>query len=162
MMFNIPKFIPIEALEHQRTLVRNSGKKLVLTNGCFDLLHAGHIYSLEAAAQQGDVLWVGVNSDTSVRQLKGNNRPIYNEEARLYILNALQCVQGVFLFQGQDLAEEIKKIQPDIYVKAGDYTLEKLNVKERLALESCHAKILFMPFLEGWSTTNTIKKLNHT
>ena len=158
-MFNIPKFIPIEALEHQRMLVRNSGKKVVLTNGCFDLLHAGHIYSLEAAAQQGDVLWVGVNSDTSVRQLKGNNRPIYNEKARLYILNALQCVQGVFLFQGQDLAEEIKKIQPDIYVKAGDYTLEKLNVKERLALESCHAKILFMPFLEGWSTTNIIKKL---
>jgi len=160
-MLNITKFIPAEDLERQRTLIRNSGKKLVLTNGCFDLLHAGHIYSLEAAARQGDVLWVGVNSDTSVRELKGKDRPIYNEEARLYLLNALQCIQGLFLFSGQNLAEEIKKIQPDIYVKAGDYTLEKLNIKERLALESCHTKILFMPFLEGWSTTNTIKKLNH-
>ena len=160
-MLNITKFIPAEDLERHRTLIRNSGKKLVLTNGCFDLLHAGHIYSLEAAAQQGDILWAGVNSDTSVRELKGKDRPIYNEQARLYLLNALQCIQGLFLFSGQNLAEEIKKIQPDIYVKAGDYTLEKLNIKERLALEACHAKILFMPFLEGWSTTNTIKKLNH-
>ncbi len=158
-MLNIPKFISTANLENQRKLIKNKGKKLVLTNGCFDLLHAGHIYSLEAAAQQGDVLWVGVNSDTSVRKLKGNNRPIYNEQIRLYLLNALQCVQGIFLFQGQDLAEEIKKICPDIYVKAGDYTLDKLNVKERLALEACHTKIMFMPFLKGWSTTNIIKKL---
>lgn len=159
-MLNISKFIPTEDLAHQRVLVRDLGKQLVLTNGCFDLLHAGHVYSLESAAKQGDVLWVGVNSDESVRQLKGSIRPIYDEKARLYILNALQCVQGVFLFQGNDLSEEIKKIQPDVYVKAGDYSLEKLNTKERLALEDCHAKILFMPFLKGWSTTSTIKKLS--
>ena len=158
-MFNIPKFIRPEDLKAQRTLVRNAGRSLVLTNGCFDLLHAGHIYSLEAAAKQGDVLWVGINSDASVRQLKGDSRPIYNEQARLYLLNALQCVQGVFLFQGQDLSEEITKIQPDVYVKAGDYTIEKLNPKERLALEACHTTIKFMPFLDGWSTTNTIRKL---
>ena len=158
-MFVIPKLISRERLNQERMRVHNAGKRLVLTNGCFDLLHAGHIYALEQAAQQGDVLWVGVNSDNSVRRLKGPTRPIYNEEARLYMLNALQCVSGLFLFDGDNLAPEMELIQPDVYVKSGDYSLEKLNPAERQALLSCQAKIVFAPFLKGWSTTHTIEQI---
>lgn len=151
------KLIAKKNLRLYREKLRASKKTLVLTNGCFDLLHAGHVYALQEAAQQADVLWVGINSDNGVRQLKGNNRPIYPQEARIYLLNALECVQGLFVFDGCDLADEITQIQPDVYVKSGDYTLDKLNRKERLALEACHAKIMFLPFLEGWSTTNIVK-----
>ncbi|MGX8716824.1 MAG: adenylyltransferase/cytidyltransferase family protein [bacterium] len=158
-MFVIPKLISRERLTQERMRVRNADKRLVLTNGCFDLLHAGHIYALEQAAQQGDVLWVGVNSDNSVRRLKGPTRPIYNEEARLYMLNALQCVSGLFLFDGDNLAPEMELVQPDVYVKSGDYSLEKLNPAERQALLSCQAKIVFAPFLQGWSTTYTIEQI---
>lgn len=158
-MFVIPKWIPRERLSQERMRVRNAGKRLVLTNGCFDLLHAGHIYALEQAAQQGDVLWVGVNSDNSVRRLKGPTRPIYNEEARLYMLNALQCISGLFLFDGDHLAPEMELIQPDVYVKSGDYSLEKLNPAERQVLLSCQAKIVFAPFLQGWSTTHTLEQI---
>lgn len=141
-------------------LVRDIGKRLVLTNGCFDLLHAGHVYALEQAAQQGDVLWVGVNSDNSVRRLKGPTRPIYDQNARLYLLNGLQCISGLFLFDGDNLAPEIELIQPDVYVKSGDYTLDKLNSNERQALLAAKAKIVFTPFLKGWSTTHTIDQIN--
>jgi D-glycero-beta-D-manno-heptose 1-phosphate adenylyltransferase len=159
-MFIIPKRIPKVNLTQERVRVREAGKRLVLTNGCFDLLHAGHVYALEQAAQQGDILWVGVNSDRSVRRLKGPTRPVYNEEARLYMLNALQCVAGLFIFDNDDLSEEIKLIQPDIYVKSGDYTLEKMNIAERKALEKSQTKIMFVPFLKGWSTTHTIAQIN--
>ena len=155
-MFVIPKLIPRECLNQERRRVRETGKRLVLTNGCFDLLHAGHIYALEQAAQQGDVLWVGVNSDSSVCRLKGPGRPIYDQEARLYLLNALQCVSGLFLFDGDNLAPEMALIQPDIYVKSGDYTLDKLNPDERQALLAAQTQIVFSPFLKGWSTTHTI------
>ena len=159
-MFVIPKLILRERLSQERMLVRNAGKRLVLTNGCFDLLHAGHIYALEQAARQGDVLWVGVNSDSSVRRLKGPTRPVYNQSDRLYMLNALQCVAGVFLFDGDNLAPEIELIQPDIYVKSGDYTLDKLNPDERQALLAAKAEIVFTPFLKGWSTTHTIDQIS--
>ena len=159
-MFVIPKLIPRECLSQDRMRVRDAGKRLVLTNGCFDLLHAGHIYALEQAAQQGDVLWVGVNSDSSVQRLKGPTRPIYPQDARLYMLNALQCVTGLFLFDGDNLAPEIELIQPDIYVKSGDYTLDKLNPDERQALLAAKTQIVFAPFLEGWSTTRTLEKIN--
>ena len=159
-MFVIPKLIPQERLSQERRHVCEAGKRLVLTNGCFDLLHAGHIYALEQAAQQGDVLWVGVNSDNSVRRLKGPTRPIYDQTARLYLLNALQCVSGLFLFEGDNLAPEITLIQPDVYVKSGDYTLDKLNPDERQALLAAKTQIVFSPFLKGWSTTHTIEQIN--
>lgn len=159
-MFAIPKLIPRECLHQQRVLIKASGKRLVLTNGCFDLLHAGHIYALEQAAQQGDVLWVGVNSDSSVRRLKGDKRPIYNERVRLYMLNALQCVAGVFSFDGDNLAEEMDLIKPDVYVKSGDYSLEKLNKDEYYVLMKAQTKIVFVPFLEGWSTSHTIDQIS--
>lgn len=159
-MFAIPKLILRECLQRERALIRESGKRLVLTNGCFDLLHAGHVYALEQAAQEGDVLWVGVNSDSSVRRLKGDKRPIYNESARLYMLNALQCVTGVFTFDGDNLAEEMDLIKPDVYVKSGDYSLEKINKDEYHVLIKSQTKIVFVPFLDGWSTTHTIAQIN--
>ena len=159
-MFSVKKWISVDNLADYRAILKESGKTLVLTNGCFDLLHAGHIYALEQAASYGDVLWVGVNSDASVKCLKGPKRPVYTEQERLYILNALECVQGVFIFNGSDLAQEMEFIQPDVYVKSGDYSLEKLNPKERLVLEACRAKIVFTPFLPGKSTTHTLASLS--
>lgn len=159
-MFAAKKWIPIDKLANYRAALKELGKTLVLTNGCFDLLHAGHIYALEQAARYGDVLWVGINSDASVERLKGPKRPIYPQEERLYLLNALECIQGVFIFDGSDLAQEMQLIKPDVYVKSGDYSLEKLNPKERSVLEACNAKIVFAPFLPGKSTTHTLEVLS--
>lgn len=159
-MFSIKKWISIDNLAKCRAILKESKKTLVLTNGCFDLLHAGHIYALEQAARYGNVLWVGINSDASVKRLKGTQRPIYSEKERLYMLNALEFIQGVFVFNGNDLAQEIYAISPDVYVKSGDYTLETLNANERSALEACSSKIIFTPILPGRSTTQTIKNLS--
>ena len=159
-MFAVKKCIPVDKLAEYRATLRKDGKTLVLTNGCFDLLHAGHIYALEQAAGYGDVLWVGINSDASVKRLKGATRPIYSEQERLYILSALECVQGVFIFNGSNLAQEMDKIKPDVYVKSGDYSLEKLNSAERSVLNACQAKIIFTPFLPGKSTTHTLEILS--
>lgn len=159
-MFAAKKSIPIDKLADSRAALKELGKTLVLTNGCFDLLHAGHVYALEQAARYGDILWVGINSDASVKGLKGPKRPIYSQEERLYILSALECVQGVFIFDGNDLAQEIQLIKPNVYVKSGDYSLEKLNPKERSVLEACNAKIVFTPFLPGKSTTQTLEALS--
>ena len=158
MLFSRKKIL-FENLALQREQLRLEGKRLVLTNGCFDLLHAGHVYSLQQAASQGDVLWVGLNSDESVRQLKGPARPIYPENARLYLLNALEYVHGIFLFNGTNLSKEMALIRPDVYVKSGDYTLDTLNKDEKQVLDACGAKIVFLPFLEGWSTSKTIKSI---
>lgn len=143
-----------------REKIRKQRETLVFTNGCFDLLHAGHVMALEAAKQQGAILWVGVNSDASIRGLKGNCRPIYSQNERLYLLNALQCVDGVLLFEGTHCARELSYIQPDVYVKSSDYSLATLHPQERQALEACHAKIVFLPLLPGRSTTQTITQLH--
>lgn len=161
-MFSVKKWIPTAKLAERRLALRKAGKKLVLTNGCFDLLHVGHIYALEQAASYGDSLWVGINSDASVKRLKGPKRPIYSEQERLYILNALECVQGVFIFDGSDLAQEIQMISPDVYVKSGDYSLATLNVKERSVLEACQTEIIFTSFLPGKSTTHTLEILSRS
>lgn len=161
-MFSVKKWIPTAKLAERRLTLGKAGKKLVLTNGCFDLLHVGHIYALEQAASYGDSLWVGINSDASVKRLKGPKRPIYSEQERLYILNALECVQGVFIFDGSDLAQEIQMISPDVYVKSGDYSLATLNVKERSVLEACQTEIIFTSFLPGKSTTHTLEILSRS
>lgn len=158
-MLQVIKQLTMEQLADERQKLRQAHKTLVVTNGCFDLLHAGHVYSLERAAQQGDVLWVGVNSDKSVQALKGIKRPIYPQEQRLYLVGALQCVQGVFLFEGSTCTSELQLIQPDVYVKSGGYTLETLNPDERRVLEAAHTRIVFLPPLPGLSTTHTIQSI---
>lgn len=155
-----PKLFTLEEAVKQRARYRETGERLVLTNGCFDLLHTGHLYFLREAAKLGDQLWIAINSDASVKELKGPSRPVMNEYERAYALAALEFVSGVFIFRTPRLDNEIRTVQPDIYAKAGDYTLETLNPQERQALEECGTDIRFMPFLEGYSTTSLIKKIN--
>lgn len=158
-MLPITKQIPLLDITARREQLRQNNQTLVFTNGCFDLLHAGHVYALEKTKKEGDVLWVGVNSDASVRALKGATRPIYPQEARLYLLNALQCVDKVILFDSTNCARELAFIQPDVYVKSGHYTLETLNPEERQVLEDCNARICFIPPLPDWSTTQTLTRI---
>lgn len=143
----------------ERVRLRGAGKSLVLTNGVFDLLHTGHLSSLKQARQLGDALFVVINGDESVRALKGPSRPVQTEEERAYALGALSFVDGVVVFRNQRLDGEIRALRPDVYCKAGDYTLEKLDPTERGALEEVGAKIAFLPFLEGFSTTKLIARI---
>ena len=158
-MLPISKQIAFSDIQARRERLRQNHQTLVFTNGCFDLLHTGHVYALEAAKKEGHILWVGVNSDASVRVLKGTMRPIYPQEARLYLLNALQCVDGLILFDGNDCAHELELVQPDVYVKSGHYTLETLNPNERRMLEKCNTRICFIPPLPNWSTTQTLERI---
>ncbi len=152
-------FASLESAVSARESLRAAGKRVVLTNGVFDLLHAGHLYYLEKARQQGDALFIALNGDTSVRELKGPLRPVQSEEHRAYALAATWFVDGIVVFQNKRLTAEILALKPDVYCKAGDYTLEKLDVDERRALEHVGAKIEFLPFLPGFSTTTLIAKI---
>jgi rfaE bifunctional protein nucleotidyltransferase chain/domain len=142
-----------------REELRRNGRRVVLTNGVFDLLHTGHLYYLRQARQLGDALIIALNSDASVRALKGASRPVQNEEQRAYALGALECVDAVVVFREPRLTAEIRALRPDVYCKAGDYTLEKLNPEERAALQDVDARIEFLPFLPGFSTTNLIARI---
>lgn len=134
------------------------GKRVVLTNGCFDLLHRGHLSYLRQSAELGDLLVVAVNSDASVRALKGDGRPLNKEQDRAYALANLRSVDAVFIFAGPRLAEEIRGLKPDLYTKAGDYTLDSLDPSEKAALLECGAEIRFLPFVQGHSTTSLIER----
>jgi rfaE bifunctional protein nucleotidyltransferase chain/domain len=155
----IPKLLSLDAAVAQRSAHAAAGKRVVLTNGCFDLLHAGHLYFLQEARRAGDALFVAINGDESVRALKGPKRPVQSELERAYALNALECVSAVFIFHQPRLVAEIQAIKPDVYAKAGDYTLETLDASERAALEAAGAEIRFLPYLQGFSSTNLIRKI---
>jgi rfaE bifunctional protein nucleotidyltransferase chain/domain len=142
-----------------REQMRRAGRRVVLTNGVFDLLHTGHLYYLKQARALGEALIIALNADESVRLLKGPSRPVQEETQRAYALGALECVDAVLIFGTPRLTSEILSLRPDIYCKAGDYTLEKLNAEERAALESVGANIQFLPFLPGFSTTNLIARI---
>ena len=140
--------------------IRQKQKNVVLTNGCFDLLHPGHIASLTYAAHYGN-LWVALDSDQNVKILKGTSRPVMNEKERAYMLSALECVFGIFIFGPGELAAKIEQFHPDVYVKSADYNLETLNPNERLMLQKIGAKIEFAPLSPGMSTTQLIQKIQH-
>lgn len=129
---------------------------LVATNGCFDILHVGHIRYLQKARAQGDYLIVGVNSDESVKKLKGPKRPINKQEDRAEILNALKCVDYTFIFGGQTADEFLHLAKPNIYVKGGDYDLEKLP--EKKTLEEINCTVIFVKFESGYSSTAVIER----
>ncbi|MDR3144052.1 MAG: adenylyltransferase/cytidyltransferase family protein [Puniceicoccales bacterium] len=139
--------------------LRNGGRRIVLTNGCFDIVHAGHVFALESAKKFGDSLWVAMNSDSSVRALKGNTRPIFGERARAYVLSALEAVDGIFIFDGKRLTDEILRFRPDVYVKSGDYSIDTLDTTELRALRTAAVQIQFVPFVSGFSTTAIVEKL---
>jgi len=154
-----PKLFTLEKAASVRNRPEYHHQTIVLTNGCFDLLHPGHIFFLKSAAKLGSQLWVALNSDTSIQELKGSKRPILSEAFRAYSLAALDCVTGIFLFQSARLNHEIEAFKPDVYVKAGDYTLDSLDRKEKHALDLVGAQINFLPFLEGFSTTGLIERI---
>ena len=142
-----------------RNKMASLGKKVVLTNGCFDILHFGHLNYLHESALLGDILLVGVNSDWSVTELKGPERPINVELHRAYALSSLKAVTRTFIFKGPRFEKEIGLIKPDIYTKAGDYTVETLPSSERKALQEAGSEIKILPFQEGLSTTQTIERM---
>ena len=139
---------------------RLQDKKIVFTNGCFDLLHTGHVRYLQAARALGDALIVAINSDRSVRELKGPTRPINNEQDRAEVVAALRCVDHVIVFDDLRASQIIQELRPSIYAKGGDYTIETLDFSERKALEECGAKIKILPLIPDRSTTRMIEKMN--
>ncbi len=154
------KIIAWDKLPEWRKQFRASGKKLVVTNGCFDILHLGHVTYLENARKFGDALLIGVNADEAVRGLKGTGRPVNSETDRASVLAALQSVDGVCIFTDKAATKFLAAAQPDIYVKGGDYTLETLNQDERRAVESAGGKIILVPFVPGKSTTSLLEKIS--
>ena len=133
---------------------KKEGKKVVFTNGVFDLLHKGHIFSLTQAAKEGDVLVIGLNSDSSVRRLKGDSRPINDQDSRALLLAALSMVDAVVIFEEDTPLELIKMIMPDTLVKGGDYTVEQVaGAKEVIANGG---KVVINPIIEGYSTSAII------
>ena len=153
------KIIPWDGLAAWRAAVRAAGRKLVVTNGCFDLLHLGHVTYLEKARQQGDALLVGVNSDAAVRQLKGRERPVNTESDRAAVLAALASVDGVCIFSEKTATRFLALARPDIYVKGGDYTLETLDQDERRTVEQSGGAIVIIPMVPGKSTTALLEKI---
>jgi D-glycero-beta-D-manno-heptose 1-phosphate adenylyltransferase len=137
-------------------------QRVVFTNGCFDILHVGHIRYLTAAKQLGDILVVGLNSDDSVRQLKGPDRPINSEADRAEILAALAVVDHVVIFQELRVSRLVTLLKPDLYVKGGDYSIDSLDPGEVDALRSVGAEIKIVPLVPGRSTTRLINAIQNT
>ena len=154
-----PKIIGLEQLSERSKQLRAMGKKLVATNGCFDLLHVGHVRYLQAARGLGDLLVVGLNGDRSVRELKGNGRPVTGERDRAEVLAALQCVDLVTVFPEMRATQFIAAGHPAIYVKGGDYSSETLNEEERALLEKIGAEIRIIPFEAGYSTSRLLEQI---
>lgn len=156
------KIIGIKELAVRAQELRKQGTRLVFTNGCFDLLHVGHVRYLRAARDLGDLLIVGVNGDESVRELKGANRPLNNERDRAEVLAALAAVDLVTIFPEVRATRLLEEVRPAIYAKGGDYTPETLNKEEREALARIGAEIRIIPFEAGYSTTQLLGKLGGT
>ncbi len=142
--------------------LRANGQKLVVTNGCFDLLHVGHIRFLQAARKLGDALAVGVNGDVSVRALKGGTRPLNGERDRAEVLAALNCVDFVSIFPEERATQFLRQTQPAVYVKGGDYSRETLDADEREELEKAGTEIRIIPFEAGYSTSGLIDRMTCT
>lgn len=139
--------------------MRDNGRKLVFTNGCFDLLHVGHVRYLQAARALGDALLVAINGDESVRALKGEGRPLNRAEDRAELIAALECVDHVVIFPDVRATQLLEIVQPAIYVKGGDYTADSLHAEERASLERIGAEIQILPFQAGHSTSGLLEKI---
>ena len=154
------KIVTAEELAQVSEHLRAGGKKLVVTNGCFDLLHVGHVRYLAAARALGDALAVGLNGDESVRALKGHDRPLNPEADRAEVLASLTSVDYVAIFPEVRATRLIEAVRPAVYAKGGDYTPETLNSEERAALERSGAEIRIIPFEQGYSTTQLIEQMH--
>jgi D-beta-D-heptose 7-phosphate kinase/D-beta-D-heptose 1-phosphate adenosyltransferase len=152
------RIFDLPGLQHQVRRWRLLEKSIAFTNGCFDILHQGHIASLSDAAREADVLIVGVNSDASTRRLKGEHRPINSQDARAILLASLLMVDAVILFDEDTPIELIKTLQPDVLVKGGDYTLDQIVGAS--AVMEAGGRVVINPILTGFSTTGIIEKIH--
>ena len=153
------KILSLAELSQRAEEIRQAGQRVVLTNGCFDLLHVGHVRYLQQARQLGDFLVVAVNGDESVRSLKGAGRPLNSAEDRAEVLAALECVDFVTNFPNIRATQVIEALRPAIYVKGGDYTLESLDPEEVAALKAVGAEIKTLPLVPGKSTSIMIERM---
>ena len=151
------KIIKKEEAEEIIGKLKKQNKKTVFTNGCFDILHVGHVRYLRESSKYGDILIVGLNSDISVKKIKGDSRPINNENDRAEILAELECVDFVVIFDEESPSKLIDELKPDIYTKGADYSLETLP--ERDVVLKNNIEVKFIKFVEGKSTTNIIKTI---
>ena len=154
------KVVSLEELAQISDSLRAEGKRLVVTNGCFDLIHVGHVRYLQAARKLGDSLAVGVNGDKSVRALKGAGRPLNPEQDRAEVLAALASVDYVAIFEEKRATRFLEKVKPAIYVKGGDYKPETLDAEERAAVEKLGAEVRIIPFEAGYSTSRLLAQMN--
>ena len=153
------KIVDGEELSGLCEKMRSAGKKIVATNGCFDLLHVGHVRYLQAARALGDLLVVGLNGDRSVVELKGEGRPITPERDRAEILAALECVDLITVFREVRATKFLAAVRPAVYVKGGDYTPQTLNKEELAILNDIEAAIRLIPFEAGYSTSELIEQI---
>jgi rfaE bifunctional protein nucleotidyltransferase chain/domain len=156
------RIVDLGELVTESQKLRAAGKTLVATNGCFDLLHVGHVRYLHAARALGDALVVGINGDDSVRELKGPGRPVNNESDRAEVIAALACVDLVAIFPEKRAVRFLESAHPAIYAKGGDYTPESLDTEERAMLAKIGAEIRIIPFESGYSTSALLEKLGRT
>ena len=154
-----PKIVELEELSDRCEKLRSAGKKIVATNGCFDLLHVGHVRYLQAARALGDLLVVGLNGDRSVHELKGAGRPLTTQSDRAEILAALACVDLVTIFPEIRAAKFLAAVRPAVYVKGGDYTPRTLDEEELAILKKIEAEIRIIPFEAGYSTSGLIEQI---
>ena len=151
------KILTRDALIIRRRQWKDNGKRVVFTNGCFDLLHVGHVRLLEQARAEGDVLVIGLNSDASVRRLKGAGRPLVPQSDRAEVLAALACVDAVTVFDEDTPRELIATLLPDVLVKGGDWARDKIVGREEV--EANGGKVVVVTYVEGYSTTALIERL---
>lgn len=137
---------------------KKAGKKVVHTNGCYDLIHPGHISTLQKAKAQGDILVVSINSDASVKKFKGENRPVMNEQERAEVLAALDCVDYVTIFPEDDIINTLQMLKPDVHTKGGSFIEERVKAEKQL-LESWGGCFVALPMVEGHSTTSIIERI---
>lgn len=156
---SLSKLISREELPRLRESLSAQGRRIVFTNGCFDVLHVGHLRYLQQARGLGDVLVVGINSDASVRELKSPRRPIVPEGERAELLAGLECVDYVTVFSEATPVETIHALRPDVHVKGGDYTEDRLP--EAAAVRAYGGEVRIMPLVPGRSTTDVIQRIRH-
>jgi len=156
------KILSWDALPAWRKALRDQQKTLVVTNGCFDILHLGHVSYLEAARNQGGALLVAVNSDASVRAIKGPDRPVNTEMDRAAVLAALASVDAVCIFSEPNAMRLLSLVQPEIYVKGGDYTIDTINQEERRLIEQMGGKAVVLSGIPGKSTTALLEKISRS
>lgn len=153
------KILTAESLFDWRDNLKRKGQRLAATNGCFDILHTGHINYLQAARNAADALIVGINSDRSVKELKGPTRPIQNENDRAGIIAALQSVDGVYIFDELRATKFLELTQPDLYVKGGDYSLDELPEEERQLISKIGAELKVLGLVSGKSSSDIANRI---